>query len=138
MAGIPYRAGKWFARRKATRRAVPLMWAFAVAEALAATRRHFSGVDPKVRRRAVELARKSKGRPSNLTAHEKQELRRLVGRDGPLAAQQGTGRGGLARRHARPGRSALAQAGEAAAERARDRRLHPVAEQAELAHASRA
>ena len=79
MAGIPYRAGKWFARRKATRRAVPLMWAFAVAEALAATRRHFVGVDPKVRRRVVALARKSKGRPSNLTAHEKQELRRLVG-----------------------------------------------------------
>ena len=79
MAGIPYRAGKWFARRKATRRAVPLMWAFAVAEALAATRRHFSGVDPKVRRRVVHLVRKSKGRPSNLTAHEKKELRRLVG-----------------------------------------------------------
>ena len=79
MAGIPYRAGKWFARRKASRRAVPLMWAFAVAEALAATRRHFSSVDPKVRRRAVELVRKSKGRPSNLSAHEKKELRRLVG-----------------------------------------------------------
>jgi hypothetical protein len=80
MAGIPYRASKWFARRRATRRAVPLMWAFAVAEALSATRRHFAGVDPHVRRRAVELARKSKGRPGNLTAHEKHELRRLVGR----------------------------------------------------------
>jgi hypothetical protein len=78
MAGIPYRAGKWFARRRATR-AVPLMWAFAVAEALAATHRHFTSVDPKVRRRAVELVRKSKGRPANLTAAEKQELRRLVG-----------------------------------------------------------
>jgi hypothetical protein len=79
MAGIPYRAGKWFARRRATRRAVPLMWAFAVAEALAATRRHFASVEPRVRRRAVELVRKSKGRPSNLTSHEKTELRRLVG-----------------------------------------------------------
>ena len=79
MAGIPYRAGKWFARRKATRRAVPLMWAFAVAEALAATKRHFDGVDPRARRRAVELVRKSKGRRSNLSAHEKTELRRLVG-----------------------------------------------------------
>jgi hypothetical protein len=79
MAGIPYRAGKWFARRRASRRAVPLLWAFAVAEALATTHRHFAGVDPKVRRRVVALARKSKGRPSNLTAHEKQELRRLVG-----------------------------------------------------------
>lgn len=75
MSNIPYRAGKWFARR----RAVPLMWALAVAEALSATRRHFASVDPKTRRRAVELARKSKGRPSNLTKHEQQELRRLVG-----------------------------------------------------------
>jgi hypothetical protein len=76
---IPYRAGKWFARRKATRSAVPLMWAFAVAEALAATRRHFVAIDPKKRHRVVELARKSKGRPSNLTKVEQHELRRLVG-----------------------------------------------------------
>lgn len=78
MANIPYRAGKFFARRKALR-GVPLMWAFAVAEALAATRKHFAGVDPRARRRAVELARKSKGRPANLTPAEKKELRRLVG-----------------------------------------------------------
>jgi hypothetical protein len=78
VANIPYRAGKFFARRKALR-GVPLLWAFAVAEALAATRRHFAGVDPKARRRAVELVRKSKGRPRNLTAQEKRELRDLVG-----------------------------------------------------------
>jgi hypothetical protein len=71
VSGIPYRATKFFARRKALR-GVPLLWAFAVAEA-------FAGVDPKARRRVVELARKSKGRPSNLSAHEKSELRRLVG-----------------------------------------------------------
>ena len=58
---------------------MPLLWAFAVAEALTTTRRHFAGVDPRARRRAVELVRRSKGRPSNLTAAEKQELRRLVG-----------------------------------------------------------
>ena len=78
MANIPYRAGKFFARRKALR-GIPLMWAFAVAEALSATRRHFEGVDPGARRRAVELVRQSKGRPGNLNAAEKQELRRLVG-----------------------------------------------------------
>jgi len=55
------------------------MWAFAVAEALTTTRRHFAGVDPKARRRVAELVRKSGGRPSNLTPHEKKELRRLVG-----------------------------------------------------------
>jgi hypothetical protein len=79
MSNIPYRTGKWFARRRATRRVVPLMWAFMVAEALTTTRRHFAGIDPRARRRVVELARKSKGRPSNLTAQEKSELRRLVG-----------------------------------------------------------
>ena len=80
MAGIPYRAGKWFARRKATRRAVPLLWAFAVAEALTATRRHFAGVDPKVRRRRASSWRASpRAGRRNLTAHEKKELRRLVG-----------------------------------------------------------
>ncbi len=78
MSNIPYRAGKWFSRRRAVR-GVPLLWAFAVAEALTTTRRHFAGVDPRARRRAVELVRRSKGRPSNLTAAEKQELRRLVG-----------------------------------------------------------
>ena len=78
MANIPYRAGKFFARRKALR-GVPLLWAFAVAEALSTTRRHFEGVDPHTRRRAVELVRRSKGRPANLSAAEKQELRRLVG-----------------------------------------------------------
>ncbi|HZO58863.1 MAG TPA: hypothetical protein VFB51_04135 [Solirubrobacterales bacterium] len=78
MANIPYRAGKFFARRKALR-GVPLLWAFAVAEALATTRRHFAGVDPRARRRAVELVRKSKGRPANLSPAEKTELRRLVG-----------------------------------------------------------
>jgi len=78
VSGIPYRATKFFARRKALR-GVPLLWAFAVAEALTTTRRHFAGVDPKARRRVGELVRKSKGRPSNLSAHEKSELRRLVG-----------------------------------------------------------
>jgi hypothetical protein len=75
VANIPFRAGRWLARG----RVAQLMWAFAVAEALAATRRHFAGIDPKARRRVVELVRKSKGRPSNLTSREKQELRRLVG-----------------------------------------------------------
>ena len=71
MSGIPYRAGKWFARRRATRRAVPLMWAFAVAEALSTTRRHFAGVDPRARRRAVELVRQVEG-PS-LESHRTRE-----------------------------------------------------------------
>ena len=54
MANIGYRAGKFVARRKVFRR-VPLLWAFAVAEALTTTHRHFAGVDPRARRRAGEL-----------------------------------------------------------------------------------
>jgi hypothetical protein len=79
MSNIPYRAGKWFTRRRAMRRSVPLLWAFVVAEALTTTRRHFAGIDPRALRRATELVRKSGGRPSNLTPQEKKELRRLVG-----------------------------------------------------------
>src|SRR3954447_13638514 len=78
MANLGYRLGKWVTRRKAVR-GVPLLWAFAVAEALTTTRRHFAGVDPRARRRAVELVGKSHGRPRNLTPQEKTELRRLVG-----------------------------------------------------------
>ena len=78
MANVGYRVGKFLSRRKAVR-GVPLLWAFAVAEALTTTRRHFAGVDPRARRRVVELARKSKGRPGNLTSTEKKELTRLVG-----------------------------------------------------------
>ena len=78
MANLGYRAGKFVARRRVFRK-VPLLWAFAVAEALATTKRHFDGVDPRARRRAVELVRKSKGRARNLSPAEKSELRRLVG-----------------------------------------------------------
>jgi hypothetical protein len=78
MANFGYRLGKWATRRKAVR-GVPLLWAFAVAEALTTTRRHFEGVNPRARSRAVELVRKSHGRARNLTPQEKQELRRLVG-----------------------------------------------------------
>jgi hypothetical protein len=54
------------------------MWALAVAEAAVATRRHWAGIDPGTRKRLRELVAKSRGRPSNLTAQEKRELRSLV------------------------------------------------------------
>jgi hypothetical protein len=59
---------------------MPIMWALTVAEAIVATRRHWSGIDPATRRRLRELVTKSRGRPSNLTANERRELRTLVGR----------------------------------------------------------
>jgi hypothetical protein len=61
-------------------RRVPIMWVLTVAEAVVATRRHWAGIDPSTRRRLRELVTKSRGRPSNLTAGEKRELRSLVGR----------------------------------------------------------
>jgi hypothetical protein len=61
-------------------RRVPIMWVLMVAEAAVATRRHWSGIDPSTRKRLRELVAKSRGRPSNLTAQEKRELRALVGR----------------------------------------------------------
>jgi hypothetical protein len=61
-------------------RRFPIMWALTVAEAVVATRRHWTGIDAHTRARLRELVAKSRGRPSNLTANEKRELRSLVGR----------------------------------------------------------
>jgi hypothetical protein len=60
-------------------RRIPIMWVLTVAEAVVATRRHWAGLDPRTRKRLRELVTKSRGRPSNLTAAEKRELRSLVG-----------------------------------------------------------
>jgi hypothetical protein len=67
------------ARGRMARRSVPFLWAWAVAEALMATRRHWSGIEPRTRKRLTELVTKSRGRPSNLSSAEKRELRKLVG-----------------------------------------------------------
>jgi hypothetical protein len=68
------------ARRIPGVRRIPIMWVLTIAEAVVATRRHWAGLDPHTRRRLRQLVMKSGGRPSNLTAAEKQELRSLVGR----------------------------------------------------------
>ena len=59
---------------------MPLLWAFAVAEALATTRRHFAGVDPQGAAPRGRARAQVEG-PAVATSppHEKQELRRLVG-----------------------------------------------------------
>lgn len=63
------------------KRAIPAAWFLTVAEAAFATHRHLKqNVDPGTTRRLRELVTKSKGRPSNLTAHERRELRKLVGK----------------------------------------------------------
>jgi hypothetical protein len=67
-------------RRIPILRRLPIAWTLAAAEVAVATRRHWVGLDPSTRRRLRELVTKSRGRPSNLTASEKRELRSLVGR----------------------------------------------------------
>ena len=62
------------------KRAIPFAWFLTAAEAALATRRHLKNVEPGTTRRLRELVTKSKGRPSNLTAHERRELRKLVGK----------------------------------------------------------
>ncbi|MCW3011133.1 MAG: hypothetical protein JWO90_1537 [Solirubrobacterales bacterium] len=54
-------------------------WLLVIQAALAA-RDHWSVLTPEERTDLARLLRATRGRPSNLTAREKAELRRLVGR----------------------------------------------------------
>jgi hypothetical protein len=61
---------RWLARR---------LWLVLVADVLLTTRRHWKRLDEDERKRAIELAKESKGRPSkNLTARERREARALL------------------------------------------------------------
>jgi hypothetical protein len=60
---------KWLARR---------LWLIAVAESGWITWRHWRRLEPDERQRLVELARKSKGRPSNLSSREKRQVDELL------------------------------------------------------------
>ena len=80
MAILPVRIAKSILSRRAAGRAIPITWLLVVAEAALATRRHWQKVEPTTRRRLRELVAKSRGRPSNLTAAERREVRRLVDR----------------------------------------------------------
>jgi hypothetical protein len=61
---------KWLARR---------LWVIALADVLLTTRRHWVRLEPQDRKRLLELARKSEGRPAkNLTARERREANDLL------------------------------------------------------------
>ena len=61
---------RWLARR---------LWVVLVADVLLTTRRHWKRLDPDERKRALELAKESKGQPAkNLSAKERQEARKLL------------------------------------------------------------
>ncbi len=63
------RRSRWVARR---------LWLVAAVQVALLTRSHWRRLEPEERRRLVELARKSKGRPSRLTARERQEAAELL------------------------------------------------------------
>jgi hypothetical protein len=61
---------KWLARR---------LWIIALADVLLTTRRHWVRLEPDDRRRLLELAKKSEGRPGkNLSAKERREANDLL------------------------------------------------------------
>ena len=61
---------RWLAKR---------LWVVLVADILLTTRRHWKRLDDGERKRAIELAKESKGQPSkNLSERERREARRLL------------------------------------------------------------
>ena len=67
--------GRWLARGA---------WLLAATEVVLAVREHITGrLSEKDRRRMIEIARSSKGRPSNLSDRERKELRALLAKVEP-------------------------------------------------------
>jgi hypothetical protein len=64
--------------RLLSRRALPVTWLLVAGQMALATRRHLQKLAPHERRRLAEIVRNSKGRPSNVSKRERDELRRLV------------------------------------------------------------
>jgi hypothetical protein len=60
---------RWLARR---------LWLIAAAEVALTTRRHWKRLDPEEQDRLVAVARKSRGRPSKLSARERREAGELL------------------------------------------------------------
>lgn len=59
-------------------RRLPIARLLAVGELIALTREHLDKLHPHERRRIIELLRVAQGRPSNLSAAQREELRTLV------------------------------------------------------------
>jgi hypothetical protein len=63
---------------RAAARAFPWARLLAVAKAAVATKRHWDKLTPAERRSLARLVRQSRGRASNLSLRERNQLRRLV------------------------------------------------------------
>jgi hypothetical protein len=64
-------------------RRVPVARLIAIAELALLAREHLARLEPEERRRVVELIRRGRGRPSQLSARERRELARLVAKAEP-------------------------------------------------------
>jgi hypothetical protein len=64
-------------------------WALLVGELGVLVKNHLGRLDADERRRLVEIVGKSRGRPSNLRASEKKELRKLVDQIEPRELARG-------------------------------------------------
>jgi hypothetical protein len=66
---------RWLARR---------LWVIAVADVALTGRRHWKRLEPEERDRLIALARKSRGRPSNLSPCERGEANELLDKLGHI------------------------------------------------------
>jgi hypothetical protein len=66
-------------------RRIPVLKLLAVAEIAMLARDHFERLTPAERRRLVTLIREGRGRPSNLSKRERQELQALIAKVEPRA-----------------------------------------------------
>jgi hypothetical protein len=64
-------------------RRLPILKVLAIGEIALLARSHFQKLEPDERRRLVELLRAGRGRPSRLSAAERDELTRLVAKAEP-------------------------------------------------------
>ena len=64
-------------------RRLPLLKVLAIGEVALLARSHLRKLDPDERRRLIELLRTGRGRSRNLSAHERDELTRLVAKAEP-------------------------------------------------------
>jgi hypothetical protein len=67
-----------FATRLLSRRTIPIWWLLVAGQVALATRRHLQKLAPDERRRLAEIVRSSRGRPSNVSKRERDELWRLM------------------------------------------------------------
>lgn len=86
---MPFGGIAKFGGRHAAARFIPWVWPIYVARSAWAAGSHVSGrLTPRQRERVWYLLRRSKGRPSNLTAKQRTELRRLLDKIEPVAVAQ--------------------------------------------------